>query len=109
MTVEELKKVFGQNVKKYRELQGWNQPYLAELVDISVNSVSEIETGKKFARLEKIVKFAEHFKIDVHVLFQPDDFAPGNTANVLSLYNREIHGSVDKILLGILERIKSPM
>jgi transcriptional regulator with XRE-family HTH domain len=107
MTVEELKKVFGQNVKNYRELRGWSQPYLAEKIDSSVNTVSEIETGKKFARAEKIVKFAELFNIDAYVLFKADDFQPDNTANILSRYSREIHCKIDKTLLSYLEKIKS--
>lgn len=43
-----IRKIFGENVKFYRKKQGLSQEQLAELLEISTNHLSVIETGTKF-------------------------------------------------------------
>lgn len=43
-----IRKIFGENVKFYRKKQGISQEQLAELLEISTNHLSVIETGTKF-------------------------------------------------------------
>ena len=43
-----IRKIFGENVKFYRKKRGLSQEQLAELLEISTNHLSVIETETKF-------------------------------------------------------------
>jgi transcriptional regulator with XRE-family HTH domain len=71
MEEKELRAVFAENIKKYRNRRGWNQLYLAEKLDISANFLSEIETGKGWVSPLTLVKLANTLEIEVYELFKP--------------------------------------
>lgn len=48
----------GRKIKKIRRSRRITQEVLAELVDLSVTHISNIETGKRIASLEAVVKIA---------------------------------------------------
>ena len=50
MTYEELKKVFGSNVKKYRRKAGIKLCHFALELDVWENTVHLIEVGERFPR-----------------------------------------------------------
>lgn len=52
-------KLLGQNIKKYRELKGFTQNDLAELVDLSREYIADIERGLKNISLRKLYKIAD--------------------------------------------------
>lgn len=64
-----LKKQLGKKVTELRKSQGLSQEKFAELVDISVTSLSQIETGANFPKPETLEKFANVLKINVKDLF----------------------------------------
>ena len=45
---KDIKKIFGENVKIYRELKGFSQEKLAEKIGIGVPALSNIECGKSY-------------------------------------------------------------
>jgi transcriptional regulator with XRE-family HTH domain len=69
MEEKELRAVFGENIKKFRNRRGWNQLFLAEKLDISANFLSEIETGKGWVSPLTLVKLANALEIEVSELF----------------------------------------
>ena len=71
MEEKELRAVFGENIKKFRNRRGWNQLLLAEKLDISANFLSEIETGKGWVSPLTLAKLAKALEIDVFELFMP--------------------------------------
>ena len=71
MEEKELRALFAENIKKYRNRRGWNQLFLAEKLDISANFLSEIETGKGWVSPLTLVKIANALEIDVFELFMP--------------------------------------
>jgi len=73
MEEKELRSVFAENIKKFRNKRGWNQLLLAERLEISSNFLSEIETGKGWVSPLTLVKLANVLDINVFELFIPND------------------------------------
>lgn len=73
MEEKELRAVFAENIKKFRNKRGWNQLLLAEKLEISSNFLSEIETGKGWVSPLTLVKLAKVLEINVFELFIPQD------------------------------------
>lgn len=76
--MEEVRKVFGRNVQKYRTLKGWTQAELAEKIDISPTFMMHIEHGTRGVSMETIELIARCFEIPYSALFEesasPKDF-----------------------------------
>jgi transcriptional regulator with XRE-family HTH domain len=71
----DLKRVFIQNLKKYRKTRGFSQMKLAELCDSSTSYIGQIEIGNKFPSIEMIEKIAKALRVKPHLLFF-DEFDP---------------------------------
>lgn len=66
-------KEFGKKIKGYRELRGYSQERLGELVDVSTKTVVFWENGKSFIEYPKLVRLCEALEIEEVQLF---DFKP---------------------------------
>ena len=75
MTEEELKSVFSENIKKYRNGR-FTQESLAEKIGVSSQNINDIEGKRRFPRTDTLVKIAEALNIDVYQLFIPQDKTP---------------------------------
>lgn len=64
-----IKKVFGQNLRKYRKRKGFSQEKLAELVGLGQKSISPIENGSSFISMEKFEKLCEVLEVEPFQLF----------------------------------------
>ncbi|MDR1507302.1 MAG: helix-turn-helix domain-containing protein [Treponema sp.] len=107
MNERELLKLFSANVKQYRAFFRWSQSELAEKVGISINFLSDIETGKKWASPTTIVKLAEVFRIDAYELLKPFGLLPDRADNVIQRYTEAVLAAVNKIRDQYLEKIES--
>jgi transcriptional regulator with XRE-family HTH domain len=105
MNERELLKIFGQNIKHYRSLFKWSQATLAEKANVSINFLSDIETGKKWASPTTMVKFADIFNIEVYELFKPDEILPDKTDSTLQKYTAEILTAISQIRDQYLEKL----
>jgi transcriptional regulator with XRE-family HTH domain len=97
MNERELLKTFGANIKHYRGLFTWSQAELAEKADISINFLSDIETGKKWASPVPMVKFADIFHIEVYELFKPDHIMPDKAGSVIQKYTGDVLTAISQI------------
>ena len=75
MTEEELKTVFSENIKKYRNGK-FTQESLAERIGVSSQNINDIEGKRRFPRTDTLVKIAEALNIEVYQLFIPQDKTP---------------------------------
>jgi len=57
-------KLLGQNIKKFRELKGWSQEFLAEKVDLSREYINKIERGQQFISLRRLFQLADLLEVD---------------------------------------------
>ena len=71
MTESDLCAVLGANVKQIRNLKGLSQAKLAEMLDISPNFISDIETGKRWLSSDTLVNLAVYLDIEVYELMKP--------------------------------------
>ena len=97
MTEYELKRVFGKNVYTRRERNGWNQEKLAEKADVSTNTISDIETGQKFARAKTMVSLARALETEVYELLKPDNVLPDKPREIFAKYNEEVREAIQVI------------
>ena len=64
-----LKKIFIQNLKKYRKESGISQMTLAERCGTSTSYIGQIEIGNRFPSLELIEKISDALQIRPDLLF----------------------------------------
>lgn len=64
--------ILGQNIQKYRKKAGLSQNQLAEMIDLSREHLSVIETGKSYISLKRIFMLADIFEISVKDLITFD-------------------------------------
>ena len=69
MNGQDIKVTLGKNLKLYRERRGLSQSDLAELAQISISFLSNIERGLKFPQPEILGKLATVLGVGVHELF----------------------------------------
>lgn len=77
-------KIIGIRVKESRLQKRMSQAVLAERIDMSVTYISHIETAKKQASLETLVRIADVLGVTVNA------FLYGNQANDLSEYRTDL-------------------
>ena len=65
----QLKKELGKNIQKYRKLNKITQEKLAEIIEVEINSISSIETGRYFPSPENLVKIANALNVSLSELF----------------------------------------
>lgn len=65
----DIKKIFGQNLKKYRKSRGYTQIQFAEALDVDQKHISFIESGYSFPSAGLMTKMAEILKIPPKNLF----------------------------------------
>ena len=107
MTVQELNSVFGKNIRKFRKSRKWSQEFLAEKIDLSINTISETENGKKFIRAETLIGFATIFEVEVYELLKPEGVLPDKPVNILAEFSEEVRQKVDEIGNSYMERMKN--
>lgn len=69
-----IKEIFGRKIRKYRELKGYTQEYLAEKKNIGISTLSNIECGKSFPTLENLNKFISVLEVAPQDLFTDESF-----------------------------------
>lgn len=105
MNERELLKVLGMNIKQNRTRLHWSQAELAEKVNISINFLSDIETGKKWASPITMVKLAGVFNIEAYELLKPLDVLPDNISGIIEKYKEDVCRAIDKVHSTYLAKI----
>lgn len=72
--MDDLKKKFGQRVRKIRQKQNLSQEELAEKIDIAVNNMGKIERGESFVTAVTLEKLATVLNVKVEDFFKFDSF-----------------------------------
>jgi transcriptional regulator with XRE-family HTH domain len=90
MTERKLLKIFSKNIKESRGRHNWTQAELAEKVDISVNFLSDIENGRKWASPSTMVRLSEVFHVEVYELLKPDNILADDSRALLSEYTDDV-------------------
>jgi transcriptional regulator with XRE-family HTH domain len=107
MNERDLLKILSLNIKQHRTHQRWSQAELAEKINISINFLSDIETGKKWASPNTMVKFADVFKIEVYELLKPSDIIPDKSSDVIKKYTEDIFDAINEVCNIYIDKLQS--
>ena len=102
MTKEQLTKLIGENICKYREKAGLTQAQLAEKVGVGTPFVSRVERGEKSMKLFILYTIAEALEISCAALLYPESSSVQLNAIMRLLENRSTSD-----LKGIEETIRT--
>jgi transcriptional regulator with XRE-family HTH domain len=69
--VVKLRKILSANIKKYRSEQGLSQEKLAELVNLSEQTINDIEGCRTWVSDKTLVKIARVLKVEFYQLIYP--------------------------------------
>jgi DNA-binding XRE family transcriptional regulator len=69
MQQDVLQKIIGGNIREGRRRLGLTQVQFAESVALSCQSLSALETGTQFSRMETYCRIAESLALPLHMLF----------------------------------------
>ena len=89
------RKVLSLNLKKHREKLGISQEKLAEIAEISVMMVKDIEGCRTWVSDKTLISLASALKTDIYRLLMPDN-----------VYKDEIHQAVQDDLENITQKIR---
>jgi len=110
MKEKELLGILSSNIRDYRLRNKLSQAALAEKADISINFLSDIETGKKWPSPRTLIKLAKVFSIEVYELLKPESVLPDASGQVIAKYTEEvlavINQSVGKVQTKYMARLK---
>jgi len=96
---EELRAIFGKNVRLYRNRRNWSQADLAEYAKISINFLGDIERGKKWPHPDTLAKMADALEIKVFELFLEEDIDVNPETNILmNRFLKDVSLTINKSL-----------
>ena len=84
MTENEVRDLFGYNLKRIRKLRNISQLQLADAVDMHFTFINAIENGKKWVSPESIAKFTQALDIEAYQFFLPKDYQPEQAPDLAS-------------------------
>ena len=113
MKEADLRSLFSQNIKRYRQMKSWSQEKLAEKMEISTNYLSEIETGRGWVSPLSLVKMASALGIDVYELFKPHDAISASTVKTINKclddFSTSLSVSFEKSLKDSIRKIRKSL
>ncbi|MDI6802164.1 MAG: helix-turn-helix transcriptional regulator [Thermodesulfovibrionales bacterium] len=65
----DIKKIFGKNIRTYREAKNLSQEQLADLCGLHRTYISHVECGKRNVSVENIQKIAQALRVKISDLF----------------------------------------
>ena len=106
----DLRNIFSQNIKRYRQRKGWSQEKLAEKMDISTNYLSDIERKRGWVSPFSLVKMANALGIDVYELFKPQETVSEDIQSKINKcledFSTSIKVSFEKSLVDSMRKIR---
>ncbi|MCB9203124.1 MAG: helix-turn-helix transcriptional regulator [Flavobacteriales bacterium] len=73
----------GNNVRKYRELRGYSQEYMAEKMDITQSAYGKIEKENVKITIDRLQRISEILEVDLGNLIN------SKNQNIFNLYNNQ--------------------
>ncbi|MDR0463716.1 MAG: helix-turn-helix domain-containing protein [Treponema sp.] len=105
MTGQDLKLIFGKNIKFYRFHRKFSQAILAEKADISITFLSNIERGLKFPKPDIITKIAESLEVNVYELFKIS-IVPEDSKKLINQLSADILSKVNQAMEDVFNEYK---
>ena len=107
MTESDLRAVLGKNLKMFRTLKGLSQAKLAEILDISPNFVSDLETGKRWLSSDTFVNLAQALEVEAHELLKPSQTLSDETADFIQKYTEKAAAIASDAVIDSLKKLRN--
>jgi repressor LexA len=92
--------MYGQNLRKLRNLEGWTQEQVANKLGVSKQTYSHYENEKRKPGLEMILKLGEIYDVNIQSIFNGDEYSselmqkPPETYEVGPVVYLDVVGSI---------------
>jgi transcriptional regulator with XRE-family HTH domain len=98
----------GDKLRKLRAHKGYSQEYMAETLEISQKTYSNMENDKSSISIENLKKIAEEFNVDLlELLSDRKVIVQYNTANDSSTFNGVVNNNIsEELIIQLKERIE---
>ena len=107
--MEGIRKVFGENVRKFRLAKNWPQAELAEKIEISDAFMAHIERGTRGASMETIELLARCFEIPYTALFEENHGTDTDYSEILFNLERnlkeKLNADIDECIKNAKEKL----
>lgn len=70
---KDIQERVAQNIKKYRNIEGFTQKQLSKMTGLSLDSINSIECGRVWPSKKSLEKITDALEIDVYRLFLPTE------------------------------------
>ena len=94
LTMANIQRVLGNNVRRLRNRNGWSQIFLADRLDVSVSFISIIESGQRGVSLQLIEEIANVFEVPVPYLFTDHEAEKNPQKNIDDSELIELHNDL---------------
>ncbi len=81
MSEEEVRRLFGGNVKRVRLARGMSQFNLSMKTGLSHMFINDVERGKKWVSANSLEKLSRALEVELHVFFLPESGEASAVAN----------------------------
>ena len=99
---ENIKQILAKNIKKRRENLGLTQEGLAEITDLSVQTINTIEGCRMWISDKSITKLAKALNVDIFQLFMPHHVAINKLDSRQAAFLLEYHQKI-KMVVGKID------
>ena len=101
MTEEELKKIYGKNIKQFREQKKMTQAKLAEEIGIAEKYLSTLETCDKWGSFDTLLALANALGVEPYELLLPQNQAVSydsrRTKQLMTRFRANLNELVDTV------------
>jgi len=95
-TISELQTILGKNIKFRREARKWSQELLATKIKVNKNTITDIECGFQFVRVNTLVSLANVLETEPYELLKPENIYPDNQNDIRMKCKEDLKDKVMK-------------
>ena len=113
VTMGNIKRILGDNIRGGRITKGWTQVYVADRLQITAPFLAQIESGKKGTSLELVESIAELFDIPIASLFLEKTYTATETRETmqviqLRIIEKQLQETVSENIKRAFEKLYHP-
>ena len=106
MTESDLRAIFGINLKKRRIFKGISQAKLAEILDISPNFISDLESGKRWISSDTLVKLAEALGVEAYEFLKSQQEPENELSEFIQSYTGKAASAASEAVVRSLDELR---
>jgi len=106
MTESDIRTILGENLRRFRDYKGFSQAKLAEILNISPNFVSDLETGKRWLSSDTLVNLAESLGVEPFEFLKPSEIPEDEIIAFIQNYTQKASATVSNAVAQSLDELR---